>query len=107
MAATFDAHRDFTGVRTIDTEQAIRELTATLYSVRKTMQKLGLEFKYRRAFKRTTISDDQDSIVVIFTAEFLPHRFQQRTCVVILPTFVPCRAGCIQLLSSIYQQEWW
>ena len=53
----FAKHNGFAGVRTIATELGTRGITATLYAVRKTMRKLGLVTKYRRAFKRTTITD--------------------------------------------------
>lgn len=53
----FAKHNGFAGVGTIATELATRGITATLYAVRKTMRKLGLVTKYRRAFKRTTIAD--------------------------------------------------
>lgn len=53
----FAKHNGFVGVGTIATELATRGITATLYAVRKTMRKLGLVTKYRRAFKRTTIAD--------------------------------------------------
>ena len=54
----FDAHRGFTGIRTIAAELATRGITASLYAVRKTMRKLGLVTKYHRAYKRTTIADE-------------------------------------------------
>ena len=87
----FAKHNGFAGVRTIATELGTRGITVTLYAVRKTMRKLELVTKYRRGLRRTTIADANAETAAILYGAISLRQFQQRTCAVILPTFVPGR----------------